>query len=44
MYRKTMENLRNGIGVRLIINERDGLKWTSGSSYVSRKVFDTEID
>ena len=28
-YRKTMENLRNRIDVKLVSNKKDYLKWTS---------------
>ena len=40
VYRKTMENLRNGIDVN---NEKDYLKWTSKLSYMSQKIFENDL-
>ena len=37
---KTMENLRNRIDVKLVNNEKDYLKCTSKSTYMSHKIFD----
>ena len=34
VYRKTMENLRNRINVRLVNSEKDYLKQTSSPSYI----------
>ena len=34
-----MENLRNGINVKLVTNEKDYLKCTSRPSYMSHKIF-----
>ena len=34
---KTIESLRNKINVRLAINKKDYLKWTSKPSYMSQK-------
>ena len=36
---KTMENLRKKINVRLINDEKDILKYTSGPTYVTHKLF-----
>ena len=35
-----MENLRKRINVRLVNNEKDFLKYTSGPTYVTHKLFD----
>ena len=37
MYGRTMENLRNRIGAKLVSNEKDCLKWTSKPSYMSQE-------
>ena len=37
VHGKTMENLENRIDVRLVSNEKNYLKWTSKSSYMSQK-------
>ena len=39
VYRKTMENLRKRINVRLVNNEKDFLKYTSRPTYITRKIF-----
>ena len=39
-YGKRMENLRKGINVRLIINEKDFLKYTSRPTHITNKNFD----
>ena len=44
VYRKTMENLRNRIDVKLVNNEKDYLKCTSEPSYMSYKIFDNNLD
>ena len=38
-----LENLRIIIDVILVSNEKDYLKWTSKSSYMSQKVFDNDL-
>ena len=43
IYRKTIENLRNRIDVKLENNKRDCLKCTSKQSYISRKIFDNSL-
>ena len=43
VYRKTMENLRNLIDVKLVNNEKDYLKCTSKPSYMSHKIFDNNL-
>ena len=43
VYRKTMENLRNRIDVKLVSNKIDYLKWTSKPSYISHKIFDNDL-
>ena len=40
VYSKTMENLRNGINVKLVRNKKDYLKWKWKPSYMSLKTFD----
>ena len=35
VYRKTMENLRYRIDVKLVSNKKVYLKWTSNPSYMS---------
>ena len=40
---KTMENLRNGINVKLVSNKKVYLKWASKPSYLSHKVFDNDL-
>ena len=41
--KKTIENLRNRIHVRLLSNEKDYLKCTSKPSYMSHKIFDNNL-
>ena len=36
-YGKTMENVRNRIDLKLVSNKKDYLKWTSKTSYMSKK-------
>ena len=43
VYRKTMENLRYRINVKLIKHEKDYLKCTSKPSYMSPKIFDNNL-
>ena len=43
IYGKTMESLRNRIDVKLVNNEKDYLKCTSKSSYMSHKMFDNNL-
>ena len=43
MYRKTIENLRNRIDVKLENNKKDCLKCTSKQSYISHKIFDNSL-
>ena len=43
IYRKTIENLRNRIDVKLVSNKKDYLKWTSKPSYMSREIFDNDL-
>ena len=40
---KKMENLRNRIGVKLVRNKIDYLKWTSKPNYMSCKIFDNHV-
>ena len=42
VYGKTMENLRKRINVRFVNNEKDFLKYTSRSTYVTHKSFDKD--
>ena len=39
VYRKTMENLRKKINVRLVNNEKDFLKYTCKPTYITNKIF-----
>ena len=39
VYGKTMENLRKGINVRLVNNEKGFLKYTSRPTYITHKIF-----
>ena len=43
VYRKTMENVRNTIDVKLVKNKKDYLKWTFKPSYMSQKIFDNDL-
>ena len=43
LSKKTIENLRNRIDVRLLSNEKDYLKCTSKPSYMSHKIFDNNL-
>ena len=43
IYRKTMENLRNRIDIKLTNNEKDYLKCTSKLSYMSHNIFDNNL-
>ena len=43
VYRKTMENLRNTIDVKLVSKKKYYLKWTSKPSYMSHKTFDNDL-
>ena len=43
IYRKTMENLRNRINVKLVNNKKGYLKCTSKTSYMSHKIFDNNL-
>ena len=43
VYGKIMENLRNRIGVKLVSNNKDYLKWTSKPSYLSHKILDNDL-
>ena len=35
-----MEKLRNRVDVKLVINKKDYLKWTSKPGYMKQKIFD----
>ena len=43
IYRKTMENMRNRIDVKLVNNEKSYLKYTSNPSYISHKIFGNNL-
>ena len=43
VYGKMWNNLRNRINVRLVSKEKDYLKWSSKSSYMSTKIFDNDL-
>ena len=38
-----MENLRNGINVKLVSNKKDCLKWASKPSYMSHRIFENDL-
>ena len=42
VYGETMENLRERINVKFVNNEKDFLKCTSKSTYVTHKFFDKD--
>ena len=42
VYGKTIENLRKGINLRLVNNNKDFLKCTSRPTYVAHKLFDKD--
>ena len=43
IYEKAIENLRNGINVKLVNSEKDYLRCTSKPSYISHKIFDNYL-
>ena len=43
IYGKTMENIGNGIEVKLVNKEKDYLKCTSKPSYMLHKIFDNNL-
>ena len=43
VYGKSMENLRSRIDIKLLSNKKDYLKWTSKPSYLSHKMFDSDL-
>ena len=43
VYRKTMENLRKGIDVKLVSNKNYCSKFASKPSYMSQKIFDNDL-
>ena len=43
VYGKTIENRRNRIGVKLVSNKENYLKWTSKPSYMSQKMFENDL-
>ena len=43
VYDKAMENMRNGIDVKLVSNEKDSIKWTSEPSCMSHNIFDNDL-
>ena len=42
-FKKTMENLRNRINVRLVNNKKEYLKWISKPSYMLRIIFYNDL-
>ena len=38
-----MENVRNGVNIKLVSNKKDCLNWTSKQSYMSHKIFDNDL-
>ena len=43
VYGKTTENLRKRISVRLVINVKDFLKYTSKPTHITHKTFDKKL-
>ena len=43
VHRKTMENVRNRIDLKLVNNKKDYLKYASKPSYMSHKIFDINL-
>ena len=43
VYRKTIENLRKRIDVKLASNKKDYLKWKAKPGYMSHKIFDNDL-
>ena len=43
VYEKTMENMRKRIKIRITINEKDFLKYTSRPTYIGHKKFDKNL-
>ena len=43
IYGKAMENLRNGIDVKLVSNKKDYLKRTFKPSYMSHIIFENDL-
>ena len=43
IYRKSMVNLINRINVKLVSNGKNNFKCTSKPSYMSHKIFDTNL-
>ena len=42
-YGKAMEDLRDRIDIKVVSNEKDYMKWTSKSSYISQKILDNDL-
>ena len=42
-YGTALENLRNRIDVRLVSSQKEYLRWTSKTSYMSRKIFGNDL-
>ena len=40
VYGKTRENLRNRVGIRLVNNKKDYLKWTLKPSCITQNIFE----
>ena len=43
VYKKTVENIRNRMDVKLVSNKKNYLQWTSKPSYMSHKIFDNNL-
>ena len=43
IFGKTMENTRKRVDVKLITNQKQLLKYSSKSTYVSRKIFNENL-
>jgi len=43
VFGKTMENTRKRVDVKLITNQKQLLKYSSKSTYVSRKIFNENL-
>ena len=42
-YGKAMEDLRDRTDIKVVSNEKDYMKWTSKSSYMSQKILDNDL-
>ena len=43
MYSKIIQKLRNKVNVKFVSSKKDYLKWTSKPSYMSQKIFHSNV-